>query len=203
MRILIQAGLLVFMLCLGTFSQAQIAMDCDSNLVSLPPEKIELQRLYSHRTKKLDRFQSISIMLKAEDSLHQLNGSLLDVKSNYVLIEPTSEYWSYYSDEVDFNKTLYYWENCQAAVPIAEIEYLHYTSRAKNASLFLTFFSLASATIVAPLASIDKNAPNHFNTKRYTTILFSSLIGTGVGITFFITQSSSLKRFKLRPEVAP
>lgn len=182
----------------GSFAQS------DSTYKPSGPDKsikYRLERYNSERTKQLFQGRTITVNMADEDTVHTYYGSLVNI-SNTELVLSTYQETKSYSDEFHTLEESFDYEESECmTIPVQTIESLYYSPWYSGYSNLITALGGISALFVAPLASIDKDYPYHFNTKRYTSIVVPSLLGVGAGIVLSITLEAGENRFKLKPKL--
>lgn len=188
---------LMFMVA-GSFAQS----DTTSNL-SGPDKSIKyrLERFGNERTKLLSQGRSITVNMEAEDTVHTYYGNLVNISNSELVLSTFQETKSYSDEFHTLEESFDYQESECMTIPIQNIESLSYNPWYSGYSNLLIGLASVSALFVAPLASIDKDYPYHFNTKRYTSIVVPSLLGVGTGIVLSITLEAGENRFKLKPKL--
>jgi hypothetical protein len=163
--------------------------------------KYRLERYNSERTKQLYQGRYITLNMASEDTIHTYYGSLVNISNTEVVLSTYQETKSYNDEFHTLEETFDYEESECMTIPIQTIESLTYSPWYSGYSNLITALSGISALFVAPLASIDKDYPYHFNTKRYTRIVVPSLLGVGAGIVLSISLEAGENRFKLKPKL--
>lgn len=188
---------LMFMVA-GSFAQS----DTTSNL-SGPDKSIKyrLERFGNERTKSLSQGRSITVNMEGEDTVHTYYGNLVNISNSELVLSTFQETKSYSDEFHTLEESFDYQESECMTIPIQNIESLSYNPWYSGYSNLLIGLASVSALFVAPLASIDKDYPYHFNTKRYTSIVVPSLLGVGTGIVLSITLEAGENRFKLKPKL--
>ena len=195
MKFILSLSLLLF----AQIVMSQITIEKDTLIVFETKQKFEFERWKNTTKKKLKAGKGIEVVLKEGDSSHTIYGFLSDANERSLRIVPQWEIISF--DTCDFlsSSTTYYFENSLATIPVNNIKSLEYDANYPLIPYSLGYLSLITATVVAPLVSIDKNSPNKFNSQRYKSIVFPSLIGAGIGFTIGYSLSGGKNRFKLKP----
>lgn len=197
MKLLIQ---ILFLLSVNNLI-GQIAVHCDTTVVFNGDVKFEFEKWKGSGTKILKTAKGLTLDIRTGDTVHQLYGALYDVDGVNIKIIPRWEIINIDTNEfISSSKTVTY-KNCITTIPIQNIQSLKYDANYNIIPASIGWASLFSALIVAPVVSIDRNSPNNFNTKRYQSILFSSLIGAGAGFACYYIINGGKNKFKLKPKL--
>lgn len=185
--------LILFHFPLVCFSQ--VTIEKDTSVIIDSQIKYKFERLNNSRTKKLKQGHDVNIKLCSGDTSFYILGSFYEANDSVLKILPR------YQRHYDTGGYSIHFEQGIAAIPVESIQTLKYTNNSNMVPLIFAEISLITGLFVAPLASIDKNSPRNFNTKKYKTIVFSSLIGVGAGVAFTFILGGGKNRFYLKPKV--
>ena len=193
--------IVIIMFCLFSLNivLSQITIQQDTTVIYNSEAKFEFERWNNSRRKKLKSGKGIEVNLNAGDSTYIIYGSLYEANQNSIQIEPLWENIKLDTSEFYYSSITNHFENSLATIPIQNINSLKYDANYVIIPFSIAYLSLISATIVAPLVSIDKNSPNNFNSKRFKSIILPSLIGAGIGFTIGYALKGGKNRFKLKP----
>lgn len=151
-------------------------------------EKFEFENYKNGRLRKIKSGSPIDVYLNAEDTIHIQYGGLLGLNDTILTLELWDEDLEIYSaNSYYIESTSFYYTPKTIAIPASTIKYITYESRAASMSYGIAGLSLITAVIIAPLASIDRDEPHNFNTKRYSKIMKPALLGLGIGLTLSYT----------------
>lgn len=193
-----------FFLYLITFFQALSFAQTNDNLCTSGPDrsiKYPLERYKNERVKNIRQGREIRVYLKNEDTLHTLWGQLVNVSDEEVVLS-TYEERKLVNDENNYFEQSFVFEESEClTLPVSTIESLEYDNWYNGYINLFAGLSGVSALFVAPLVSIDKDYPNHFNSQRYKNVVVPSLICLGSSLSLAIILEAGENRFKLKPRL--
>ena len=164
--------------------------------------KYSLERYKSERVKKIRQGREIRVYLKNEDTLHSLYGQLVNVSYKEVILSAYEERKLVDGEFNYFEQSFVYEETRCLTLPVGTIESLEYDNWYNGYINLFAGLSGVSALLVAPLVSIDKDYPNHFNTQRYKNVVVPSLICLGSSLSLAIILEAGENIFKLKPRLS-
>lgn len=156
-------------------------------------QKFEFEKYNNGKIKKLKQGTYIEVVSYNKDTTHIQSGDLIDLNDSLLIINMSFEDFKLVKENFTFSKYFIYETPYKTSIPINSIDYLSYESKGLFVFASLGGVSLFTALIIAPLVSIDRSAPNNFNSKRYTSIMRPALIGTAVGLTIGFDTMIKLK----------
>lgn len=190
--------LIILFVLINTALFAQIITTQDTVVIPNNHIYFKFEKLNNTRTKNIRSGRYVSIDLLAGDSTHIIAGSLFEADSSFIKVIPSWEFTELIKTNFQTSTTIDH-ENSLTTIPIKNIKSLEYTKEFEVAPFALSGLGALTAFIVAPLVSINKNSPNNFNSKRYTSIVIPSLIFSGVSLTLgYIIQGGS-EKYKFKP----
>lgn len=178
---------------------SQITIQYDTVVSHNSETKYEFERWNNSHKKKLKSGKGIKIEMKEGDSTHVIYGRLYEVTDNSISIVPSWERIKVDTNEFHYSKITNNFVNSLATIATKNINSIRHDAKYVMIPFSIGFLSMISATVVAPLVSIDKNSPNNFNSKRYKSIVLPSLIGVGAGFSLGYILGGGKNRFKLKP----
>lgn len=193
-----------FFLYLITFFQTlSFAQTNDSTSAGGPDRSIKypLERYRNERVKNIRQGREIRVYLKNEDTLHTLWGQLVNVSDEEVVLSTYEERKLVNDENNYFEQSFVFEESKCLTLPVSTIESLEYDNWYNGYINLFAGLSGVSALLVAPLVSIDKDYPNHFNSQRYKNVVVPSLICLGSSLSLAIILEAGENRFKLKPRL--
>ena len=161
-------------------------------------QKFEFEKYNNGKIKKLKQGSYMEVVSYNKDTTHIQSGDLIDLNDSLLIIEMSFEDFKMDKENYTFSENFVYETPYKTSIPINSIDYVSYESKGSFVFASLGGVSLLTALIIAPLASIDRSAPNNFNSNRYTSIMGPALIGTAVGLTvYYIIGSDTIIKLKL------
>jgi hypothetical protein len=163
--------------------------------------KYPLERYRNERVKNIRQGREIRVYMKNEDTLHTLYGELVNVSDEEVVLSTYEERKLVDYENEYFEQSYVFQESKCLTIPVSTIESLEYDNWYNGYVNLFTGLSGVSALLAAPLISIDKHQPNHFNSQRYKNVVIPSLICLGTGVSLAIILEAGENRFKLKPKL--
>ncbi len=160
--------------------------------------EIEFERFDNNKLKTIKSGEDLQIYLNKKDTTIVQHGKLVYLDDSLLTINLTSEYFEVEKKDYTFNKSYMFDSQNRVSIPIQTIDYLTYQPKGSSLLNSVKALAFVTAVLVAPLASYDKNEPYNFNTKRYKTILGSSII-VGLVIIPFDRATGYDKKIRIKP----
>jgi hypothetical protein len=191
-------ALLFTLWSLTSFGQINVIND---TLVAFnTSNKFRFERLNKSSSKKVKAGKGISINLSIGDTNVTAYGLLLNANNKNITIIPDWKTINVKRKNYNFNENFYYKESIMI-IDLTNVKSIQYDSNSSILIGILGTVSASSALVISPIASIDKNSPNNFNTVRYKTLVFGSLISTAVCIIAYKLDAKIKNKYLLKPKL--